>query len=88
MEAVIGVSLRIIRRKDLERLSGLMVENILDNTKLMTCKVMVYKEDKMVQYTKDNIITIIVKVSGIKRVQMALNISDSLREVFNGEKEY
>jgi hypothetical protein len=42
----------------------------------------------MVQYTKDNIITMNVKVSGIKRVQMALNISDSLREVFNGEKEY
>jgi hypothetical protein len=41
MEAVIGVSLRIIRRKDLERLSGLMVENILDNTKLMPSKVMV-----------------------------------------------
>jgi hypothetical protein len=88
MEAVIGVSLRIIRRKDLERLSGLMVENILDNTKLMTSKVMVYTEDKMVQYTKDNIIKINVKVSGIKRVQMALNISDSLREVLNGEKEY
>jgi hypothetical protein len=41
MEAVIRVSLRIIRRKDLERLSGLMVENILDNTKLMPSKVMV-----------------------------------------------
>jgi len=73
---IMGTS-RVITKKDMELISGLVETDLQGNTYKMPKKVTEYSHGQMEIYIKDNGNKIIEKVMHISNGLMAINITDS-----------
>ncbi len=88
MVTFIGGNTRIISRKDMEHMIGLVERDTLGSRCLMSHKVMEYSHGQVELYIKDNGNKIRKKVMDIKGGQMAMSIMDSTRMISSTEKDY
>ncbi len=86
--ALIGGNSRMVRRKDMEHLSGLMEGDTLGSGCRVSCTGMEYKDGQVELYIKDNSNKIILKVMHIAGGQMALSIMDNTRMIRCTEREF
>jgi hypothetical protein len=75
MVTVIGGKIRMVRKKDMERLSGLMEANTLGNSIRMTCTGTEYTDGQMEECIKENTNRIKKMVMGIIGIKLAMNIT-------------
>jgi hypothetical protein len=76
---VIGGKVRMVRKKDMERLSGLMEANTLGNTIKESDKGTEYTDGQMEECIKENSYRIKAMVMGIIGMKMAMNITENTR---------
>jgi hypothetical protein len=88
MVTSIGGNTRMVRRKDMEHLSGLVERDISGNTCRVTCTGMEYTDGQMEVYIMDSGKRIRRRVTGIGRVVMAQNIMDSGRTINEMETQF
>ncbi len=87
MVTLFGGNARIITRKDMEHMSGLMETDTLGSGCRMSDTAMEYKQGQMEVDIKDNGNKVLKKVMHIKGGQVALSIMDSTRIISSTEKE-
>jgi hypothetical protein len=85
--ALIGESSRMVKRKDMEHMSGLMETDTLGNSWRMFHMGMEYTDGQVELYIKDNINKIKEMVMDITGGQVATSIMDSTRMIRNTEQE-
>jgi hypothetical protein len=87
MVKVIGGRIRIITRKDMDQVTGLMEGDTRGNTSRMSGTGMEYTDGKMEQYIMGNTNREREMVMAILGGQMAMNTTESSRIVSCGEME-
>ncbi len=85
---LIGGNSRMVTRKDMEHLSGLMERDTLGSGCRMTNTGMEYSDGQLEMYIKDNSNKIKEKVMHITGGQMARSIMESSRMVRCTEREF
>jgi hypothetical protein len=88
MVTVIGGNSRMVRRKDMEHLSGLMDTDTSGNSWMMSSTSMEYKDGLMEEYITESGNRIRWMGKDITGGQVAMNIGESTRMTRNGEREY
>ncbi len=83
----IGGNTRMVRRKDMEHLSGLMEKDTLGSGCRMSHTGMDYTHGQVELYIKDNGNKITEKVMHIGGGQVAMSIMDSIRMITGTERE-
>jgi hypothetical protein len=76
---VIGGNIRMIRKKDMEHLSGLMDTDTLGKTSRVTCTGTEYTGGQMEECIKENTNRVKKMVMGISGIKLAMNITENTR---------
>jgi hypothetical protein len=84
----IGGNSRIIRRKDMEHMSGLVDTDISGSGCRITCTGMEYTDGQMEEYAMDSGKSIRRMVTDIRGMMMAQNILDSTRMMYEMETQF
>jgi hypothetical protein len=87
VEIIIGENTKIIKRKDMQLLSGLMEKDSSDNTWMIAYTDMEYTDGLMEQFIKESINRIRKMGKHITGGPVAINIGESGRMTWNMEKE-
>ncbi len=87
MVTLIGGNTRMIRRKDMEHMSGLVEVDTLGSGCRVSNTAMEYSDGQMERYIKDNSNRIKQKVMDIKGGQVAMSIMDSGKIIKCKERE-
>jgi hypothetical protein len=87
MVRVIGGNIRIIRKKDMDQVTGLMERDTRGNTSRVTVLGMEYTDGQMEQYIMGNSNRAREMVMAIIGIHLAMNTTESTRMMYHGEME-
>jgi hypothetical protein len=87
VEIVIGENARIIKRKDMQLLSGLMEKDSSDYTWMIANTDMEYTDGLMEKFIVESLNRIILMAKDITGAPVAINIGESTKMTWNMEKE-